>query len=183
MASPIFKYNINNYKDFYCTELQHYSKLCPKKFVKDIILDITPNYSNQRIDIYKGSVIALKLTFQQLHKDCAETRKCGSDDLVRGVCTNANGIDTFEDKKMWSRAYDRKWRISVNAISKDGRRCEIESFYLAYPTIFRFSAIDKPLENSICEYMANEIITTQMSDFKSELTSFLNHALKRFEEF
>lgn len=174
-----YTFNRQSYREFHTTELRHNPRIDPRELVEQIVRPLTENYSNERIDL-TGSIVALKFSFTKLHKTNSYGCSENSDDLLQGQCTNPNGVDTLE-KPMWSRAYNRTWKISVKSLKLDGGTCEIESFYLRYPTIFRFSDTENLWLDEDAESRANEMIQQALDDFKRLLTTFLSHAIQRFE--
>ena len=184
LGSTHLKYSFADYhatSGFYHAKVRHYSTFCPKTFVERYAATIAPNYSNHRIDLEKGSVVALKVCFKQLHKD-RRSGKEHEDDLIRRECTNPIPIDTVEDAPLWSRVYSKSWVISIETISLNGQRHKIEDFLFNIPTVLNFSDKTHPIGEDEAKELAESIILRNFSNFQNEFKTFLTHALKRFEE-
>lgn len=181
------QYSFSDYSrgsGFYHAKVRHISTICPKVVVENLVKDITPNYSNYRIDLEKGSVLALKICFRELHTNLTNSQrgKEQEDDLIRRECTNPLGLDTIEATPLWSRVYSKSWIINIEAISLNGQRHKIEEFIFNLPTIINFADKEELLGEEEAKELAKTIITENLKKFRQEFNTFLNHVLKRFEE-
>ena len=152
--------------------------------VESIAKAIAPTYSNHRIDLEKGSVISLKICFRELHKNLENRQKCKEqeDDLIRRECTNVDGVDTIENTPLWSRVYSKSWVVTINAVTLNGQRNTIEKFIFNVPTIINFADKVYPLGEDEAKQLTEKIVIRNIENFRQEFKTFLNHALKRFEE-
>lgn len=185
--TPQLEYSFYDYSfesGFYHSKVRHLHNVCPKATVETLAKAIAPNYTNHRIDLKKGSIVALKVCFQRLHTE-RKIRLIGEeqeDDLIRRECTNPNGTDTIECTPLWSRVYSKSWIVSIEAISLKGQRHRIEEFLFNIPTIINFAYTVERLDEDEAKKRAEQIITQNSENFRKEFETFLSHALIRFTE-
>lgn len=182
--TPQLKYSFSDYSrssGFYQAKVTHTNTICPKVVVENLVKAIAPNYSNHRIDLEKGSVLSLKICFRELHKS-RQKSKYQEDDLIRRECTNVDGVDTIEDTPLWSRVYSKSWVVTIETITLNGQRYAIEKFIFNVPTIINFADKVHPLGEAGARELAEKIVSRNIENFRQEFETFLNHALKRFEE-
>jgi hypothetical protein len=177
-------YDYSRSSGFYHSKVRHLHKIDPKAIVESLAKAIAPNYTNHRIDLKKGSVVALKVCFRTLHTQ-RKNRLIGKeqeDDLIRRECTNPNGIDTVETTPLGSRVYSKSWIVTIETISLKGQRHRIEEFLFNIPTIINFADKTERLGEDEVKKRAEQIITQNIENFRKEFETFLNHALIRFTE-